>query len=154
MKPFILTLSGQDVLKTENKFSRFYLRILFLFILTTQFSFAQWVTNGPYGGGINALATIGGKVFAGTGNGVFVSSDNGQNWNTAHTGIERKPVAALVHKENKLFAGVYDSGVYLSSNNGNTWMPKNTGLTNFSISGMFSGSAGLFAGIADLCGYG
>src|ERR1035437_8456477 len=98
---------GQNFFKMKNKLCAFYLGTIFLVIISAQFSFSQWVTNGPYGGVINSLTTSGGKVFAGTGNGVFISSDNGQSWSIGNTGIDRKQVAAFAVNGSNLFAGIY-----------------------------------------------
>ena len=39
---------------------------------------AQWVqTNGPDGSQVNCFATIGSRLLAGTGHGVFISTDKG-----------------------------------------------------------------------------
>jgi hypothetical protein len=52
------------------------------------YSNAQWIpTNGPYGGYIQALAANGNVVFAGTQNGVFISTNSGTNWTSANAGL-------------------------------------------------------------------
>src|SRR3990170_3994362 len=109
----------------KNQLHKYFLEILF--IINIPFSFGQWETNGPYGGVINAMAKSGSNLFAGTGNGVFVSSDDGQNWNVANAGIERKTVVSFAVNGSSIFAGINESGVYLSTNNGSTWTAKNTG---------------------------
>ena len=58
-----------------------------------------WTSNGPRGGSINALAidpatpTI---LYAGTdGDGVFKSTNGGENWNAVNTGLTNTNVFAL-----------------------------------------------------------
>lgn len=132
----------------RNKLHLFFFTILLLSFIN-QRAFSQWENSGPYGGVINALAVSETEVFAGTGNGVFRSSDNGLNWEEANNGIERKAVSALSTAGNKLFAGIYESGIYLSEDKGITWVPKNSGLTNSNISSLFVDSSQLYVGTAD-----
>ena len=48
---------------------------------------ADWVQIGPWGAGIQVLAMSGNTIFAGTLNGLFLSSDNGTNWNQTNNGL-------------------------------------------------------------------
>lgn len=118
--------------------------ILFLFI--THLSFAQWQTNGPYGGPVHSSAAISGKVFIGTDNGVFSSSDDGMLWSASNTGIERTPIIALASNGVNLYAGSTSSGVFLSADNGTTWNISNSGITTMSITSLFSADSIVYAG--------
>ncbi|MEA3448944.1 MAG: hypothetical protein U9Q98_10955, partial [Bacteroidota bacterium] len=65
-------------------------KIILLAIVTLSVNIvtAQWTqTNGPYGGHINSIAISGTNIFAGTWDGVFLSSDNGQNWTAVNNGL-------------------------------------------------------------------
>jgi hypothetical protein len=56
----------------------FLLLLLYYSVATLN---AQWMqTNGPYGGTINCLAFNGSNAFAGTYQGVYLSSDDGNVW--------------------------------------------------------------------------
>ncbi|MDQ3047383.1 MAG: T9SS type A sorting domain-containing protein [Bacteroidota bacterium] len=123
--------------------------ILFLLAAGAQNIHAQWASNGPFGGPINALDTLGSNLFAGTSNGVFKSADNGLNWTNSNNGLERKAIAALAVSGTNLLAAAYDDGVYFSSNNGTTWTIRNTGLSNFAFSALHSDQHGVFAATAD-----
>src|SRR3954470_2183101 len=92
-----------------------------LFLLITHLCFAQWQTNGPYGGPIYTSATASGKLFIGTGNGVFMSADNGATWTAANNGIERISIVTLTSDGTNLYAGGSADGVFFSSNNGASW---------------------------------
>ena len=57
-----------------------------------------WTTGGPYGGTVRALAidpTTPATLYAGTGGGVFKSTDSGGTWAAANTGLTNLDVAAL-----------------------------------------------------------
>ncbi len=88
----------------------------------------DWVqTNGPYGGEINTLyATPEGVLFAGTGGaGIFRSTDLGNSWTPANTGLpdfsgDGLYASAFAQKRNMLYVGTTD-GLYASPNGGDTW---------------------------------
>ncbi len=71
-----------------------------------------------------------GYIFAGTGGGVFLSTDNGTNWtqinngltNTTHSVLLQSIQAAMCLPELK-------EGVFLSTDNGTNWTEINNGLT-------------------------
>lgn len=81
--------------------------------------------------------------------GVFVSTDNGNNWAAANNGL---PVTAAMIKNiivqgNNVFAGsTYNQGVFVSSDNGQNWTAVNTGLTNKYIYTFFVDGNNLYAG--------
>src|SRR5438552_2084958 len=110
--------------------------ILSLLTFRANNSFSQWSTHGPFGGLINALAADGNNIYAGTGNGVFLSANNGQTWTEANNGMQRKPVSSLEVNGTSIFAGTSGQGIYLSTNSGTTWTPKNIGLSDLHIISM------------------
>jgi len=69
----------------------------------------------------------GSNIFAGTNNGIFLSTDNGTSWNPVNTGLTESTFPALAASGNNLFAGAAH-GISLSTNNGMSWKPVNTGL--------------------------
>ena len=93
-----------------------------LAITVTNMLNAQWVqTNGIDGGEVNCLASSpDGYVFAGSeGSGVFVSTDDGQNW--TQTSLANAAVRTLcIWKSGNVWAGT-TTGIYHSTNYGNTW---------------------------------
>lgn len=72
---------------------------------------------------VNVLLASGNLVFAGTGSGVFVSSNNGINW--SQTSLNNKIITGMTAKGGYIFAGssLYPSsyGIWISGDNGNTW---------------------------------
>ena len=94
-----------------------------------------WTSNGPEGG-IYALAidpATPTTLYAGTGGGVFKSTNGGGNWSAVNTGLTNTNVYALAidpATPTTLYAGTHDGGVFKSTNGGGNWSAVNTGLTD------------------------
>ncbi len=100
-----------------------------------------WRQLGPEGGRVYALLVNDGKVYAGTdGGGVFVSSDNGQNWK-ATRGIRGFQVFSLAAFNGNLFAGTTGGQIFISTDGGQNWefygggIPTNITTYDFAVSG-------------------
>jgi ligand-binding sensor domain-containing protein len=95
---------------------------------------------------INCLAVNGPDLFAGTSNGVYISS-NGLSWITRNNGLTNLNVRALAFNGSDLYAGT-DGGVFLSTNDGASWTPLNNGFTGDApeISSFVFNGDNLFAG--------
>jgi len=115
-------------------------------VLVCPFASAQWVQpNGPYGGFVYALAVSGTNIFAGTNDGVYLSTNNGTSWTEVDSGLTYTYVQALAVSGTNLFAGT-DAGVFLSTNNGTSWKEASTGLTNTYVNALAVSGMNLFAG--------
>ena len=76
--------------------------------------------------------TTPGTVYAGTGAGVFKSTNSGGSWAAANTGLTDLSIHALAidpTAPTTLYAGTY-AAVFKSTNSGGTWVAANTGLTD------------------------
>ncbi len=80
------------------------------------------VNNGLFNLNVNKFAVSGGKLFAGTEAGVWVSTNNGESWRSANSGISDYSAGIIGVKDNRLLIGT-SGGVYASTDNGNTWTP-------------------------------
>ncbi len=97
--------------------------VLIIAICIMNIAKGQWVqTNNPLGGPISKLAISGTNIYAATyGEGIFVSTNDGNTWSLMNTGIPiNNYLYALTVDDSTFFAGT-DSGVYLSTNFGNSW---------------------------------
>ncbi|MGD0591782.1 MAG: T9SS type A sorting domain-containing protein [Bacteroidota bacterium] len=109
------------------------------FIFTTAFlhhtASAQWIqTNGPYGGLVMSFASDGTNIFAGTNSGgVYLSTNNGQSWSAANSGLPIGELASITINGSMIFGASYNNGVYLSTNNGTSWSAVNSGLANRNV---------------------
>lgn len=61
---------------------------------------------------VEALATSGANLFAGTSSGVFLSTNHGLSWTEFNTGLGDSLVRALMVKDGYLYAGTRSSGVW------------------------------------------
>lgn len=93
---------------------------------------AQWVTTGGPTGTTNTVVADGSNLMAGTGTGVFLSTDNGTSWIESSSGLSANVQAIAVNGSN-IYAGTYGSGVYMSTNHGASWSAANSGLTGFAL---------------------
>lgn len=112
----------------------------------------SWSDNGVYWPesgnnlteNINCFCALGSYFFAGTNNGVFLSSDNGKSWTAAKSGPPYQ-VMRLATMGPYLFAGTTGEGIYISSDYGASWTTV-TGASVKDIYGLASIGSILFAG--------
>jgi photosystem II stability/assembly factor-like uncharacterized protein len=70
------------------------------------------------------------KMFAGTADGVYLSSNGGNSWSPSSlTGVAVLSLAVNIVNQNYAYAGTAD-GFYISSDGGTTWNLDNRGLVN------------------------
>jgi photosystem II stability/assembly factor-like uncharacterized protein len=86
------------------------------------------------------LVSSGGNLFIGTNMGVFMSSDNSNNWTGVNTGLTSNDINALQVSGSNLFVGTNGAGAFFSSDNGTNWTAVNTGIygnriTSFTVDG-------------------
>ena len=97
-------------------------------LLIAQTASAGWVqVNGPNGGIINAFASTGKNILAGTyGSGVFMSTDTGNNWIAVNNGITNRYIKSLAANDSIILAAtvtfkngyeVKTGGIFFSINN-------------------------------------
>ena len=118
-----------------------------------------WTTHGPGGIDVRALAidpSNPATLYAGSfGNGVFKSTDSGNTWVRAGTGLTTPFISALVVDPlapATVYAGTGD-GVFKTTNSGDRWAAVNTGLPNLDVHAFAidpSNPTTLYAGIASL----
>ena len=111
---------------------------------------AQWQqTIGVSNKNIKAFQVSGTNLFAGAYDGdVFLSTNNGSNWNAVNTDLTNKVVTAMTIQGTNLFVGTDGGGVFLSTNNGTNWTGINTGLSNKRLHAMIIHGGTIFAGTA------
>lgn len=125
-----------------------FLFVVFCLFTGTNSLHAQWVqVSGPYSHGlVHCLAVCGTNVFAGTDDGVFLSTNNGTSWSAVNTGLTYTDVCALSASGTNLLAGTAGGGVFLSTNNGTSWSAVDSGLTDTYIFSLAISGTNLFAG--------
>lgn len=106
---------------------------------------AQWVSSGPYCGGVNALAVSGNNIFAGASVGAFLSTNNGTTWKALGSALNTTAVRAFALSGNNVFAGT-DLGVFLSTNNGMSWTAAGSDMDTLSVTALAVSGNTVFAG--------
>ncbi|WP_295792018.1 sialidase family protein [Mucilaginibacter sp.] len=97
---------------------------------------AKWTKLNAPNKGINVLELVNNTIYAGIGNNLYISNDEGATWTSSEIG---KPgladVTAIKVFNNIVYAGTNASGVFSSSDGGKTWTNNgpffNTGVTSF-----------------------
>jgi hypothetical protein len=69
---------------------------------------------------INALVVSNNIIYAGTYNGIYVSTNQGTNWSLANNGLTNQTIWSLTKSGNNVYAGT-NNGIFLSINNGLSW---------------------------------
>jgi C1A family cysteine protease/photosystem II stability/assembly factor-like uncharacterized protein len=120
-----------------------------LFQLSTINCSAQWQpTSGPYSGNINCMALQGSNIYAGSGAGVYLSTDNGNSWKPVNNGLVNLIIVALAVSGDSILAGTAE-GVFLSIDSGEHWTAVNNGLTGKLISALVINGKNIYAGTYD-----
>jgi photosystem II stability/assembly factor-like uncharacterized protein len=98
---------------------------------------------GPNFATISALVVSGTNIFAGNwGEGVFLSSTNGESWTEADSGMTNKSVNSLAVSGASVFAGTDFGGIFLSTNNGARWKKVVNGFADTSVFTLALGVSG------------
>jgi ligand-binding sensor domain-containing protein len=92
-----------------------------------------------------SLAISGTNLFAGTFQGVFLSTNNGTNWTAVNNGLNISSYNVLATSGTNIFAGTF-GGVYLSTDNGGNWTAVNAGLENTDVFSLAISGTNIFAG--------
>lgn len=86
-------------------------------------------------------------LFAGTvGRGIFVSTNNGANWNEVDAGLGNAVIKAFAISGTHLFAGTWGDGVFLLNVGGTSWTAIDSGLTNSRVWSLTVSGTSIFAG--------
>lgn len=86
------------------------------------------------------------KLYAGTENGLKVSTDKGYSWTPVINGLGTSDrVSKLYCDSSFMFAGVYGKGVFMSTDNGSNWVSCNNGLTNLNVNALERRDSNLYA---------
>jgi photosystem II stability/assembly factor-like uncharacterized protein len=109
---------------------------------------------------VHSLIVSGANLFAGTEDGIFRSSDNGEIWTAVNNGLPKNgnvyyPINSFAILGSKIFVGWGETdqyrgttigGVVISTNDGISWTAYDTGLSNTCINTITISESYLFAG--------
>ncbi|MGA9292629.1 MAG: T9SS type A sorting domain-containing protein [Ignavibacteriaceae bacterium] len=136
-----------------------FIPIILVSIILCGQIYAKWErTNLPGAVKVNTIVMRDSSIFAGTnGDGIFVSTNNGENWKSINEGLQSKVVhTILINGKNlpagkaRIFAGT-ETGVSVSTDNGESWRSINSGLSglgvwSLAVSADSAGYTTIFAG--------
>ncbi|MCX6150097.1 MAG: hypothetical protein NTX22_06205 [Ignavibacteriales bacterium] len=95
---------------------------------------------------IYGFAVIEKKIFAGIpGEGVYLSTNNGEDWNAVNNGLTNKGVWCIYAKGTSLFVGTA-GGIFVTSDYGTNWNDVNNGLPSVFVYALGSDNKYLYAG--------
>ncbi len=91
------------------------------------------------------------KIFAGTYDGVYLSTNNGASWTARNADIENITINALsIDANGHLYAGSAGDGIFYSTDEGLSWAPRNSGLGSFNITSLkIAPNGDIYAGSSD-----
>ncbi len=107
---------------------------------------ASW-TPITLGWNVSSFMQFEENLFAGTGDGVYVSADSGMTWNL--TSLEGKYISSLLTNGTWILAGSDVSGIYKSDDKGLTWAPSDTGLNHPYVTSLILNGTDIYAGTSE-----
>lgn len=120
----------------------FLLLSFFLSLSITHNIKSQWFQTSLKTGYANAMMNYGNSIFAGMGNGIYLTTNEGVNW----TMVFNISARSFTSSGTNIFAGTQISGVYLSTNEGQNWTQVNNGLTANYVRALAVYGTNIFAG--------
>ncbi|MBI5402340.1 MAG: T9SS type A sorting domain-containing protein [Ignavibacteriae bacterium] len=103
---------------------------------------STWLQTQSSFSDIWSLTVSGNNIIAGTTTGLYLTSNNGQNWN--QNALTNIVINTLISDGNIVFAGTYYNGVYKSTNYGFNWVQ--TSLNNQTVWSFAINGSNLYAG--------
>jgi hypothetical protein len=84
---------------------------------------AQWqlTDNSIVGKYIASMAARGNKVFAGTSDGLYMSTDKGNHWKAINHGLPHKEIWAIAAGDTNMIVGTWGGGLFLSNATDTSW---------------------------------
>jgi hypothetical protein len=95
---------------------------------------------------VRCFGVIDSNIFAGTDGGLFLSTNNGTNWQSVNNGLpSNSQVSSLAMNGSNIFAAA--GRVFISTNNGINWQKVDSGLTTSAVNRLAVSGSNVFAGI-------
>jgi len=111
---------------------------------------SSWISTNLTRSDITMVLMHNGSLIAGTEEGgLFRSTDTGETWSNATSGLPNTGILSLVVHNDTLFAGTLGDGIFRSTDNGVGWISTSTGLTHTIINALASSGNDLIAGSID-----
>lgn len=95
---------------------------------------------------VRSFAVVGSNIYAGTSDGVFESTDEGESWSNTSLGLTDRNVSCLAQLGRYLLAGTYGGGIFRRAAGSSSWSHLSPGPTDPSVSSLVADSGALYAG--------
>ncbi len=123
--------------------------VVLLVLASAENASAQWTqARGLDNVVVSCISAAGTDLYAGTSEGVFRSTDRGENWFTVNSGLLDTRVQALASIDTVVYAGTLQ-GIFRSTDHGSSWTAAGFGLPNSAIRSLTSKDNVLVAGTLD-----
>jgi ligand-binding sensor domain-containing protein len=126
--------------------------LLLLFIINVLSQTNFWEpTGGPAGAFVNTISVNStGRIFIGTGNGVFYSNDLGETWIPSNKGLTNLNIRKMkILPGGEIIAGT-GGGIFISGDGGENWKLFDDGLSQYRITSLaIRKEDQVFAGVVD-----
>ena len=94
---------------------------------------------------VGGLIQSGNRIIAGTGVGIFISTDSGESWTASNRGFPPQAINSLGIGDSELFASNVTSGIFESSTYDTNWNPRARGINADYFESLGINGPGLFA---------
>ena len=91
----------------------------------------NWTYRGLADHQVSALAVDGTSIVAGTGDGLFSSTDLGLTWSLSNSGLAGFTARSLAFTSSGVVAGTWGGGSFRSTDGGAQWIASNDGATDY-----------------------
>lgn len=98
---------------------------------------------------VNAFVHKDNSLYAGTSDGLYVSTNRGESWRRMTHDRKYSGVNGVLFINNRLYISTFEDGVWYTDDNGDSWIPINDGLENLGIREFAAMGTTLFAGTQD-----
>ena len=88
----------------------------------------SWTWTGLTNTRVWCIASRGTEIFAGTYDGVFISTSAGDSWIQANSGLTNTVITAIAVTDTSILAGTNGAGVFRSADGGGHWTPSSDGI--------------------------
>ncbi|TAL67838.1 MAG: T9SS type A sorting domain-containing protein [Bacteroidetes bacterium] len=134
IKKYLMVLMKKELYYFFYLYIKLFISLLLLLYINNTILNAQWVRckNGIESNLIYCFNVISENTYVGVDGGIYMTTNNGNNWITKNSGLELEfypiQVTTIATNDKNIYAGTWDDGIYLSIDKGENWVRKSNGL--------------------------
>jgi len=96
---------------------------------------------------VNTFASYGSEILVGTGDGIYISSTDGDSWIRLDPGFKDTNIMYLAVNGSNIYASLSSTDIFQSTNKGLTWTQRNDGLPVNNIGAIATHNSNLYAAL-------